>query len=310
MTFQRPEIIRPPSEWRSYYLPLTNGCSNNTCTFCGSYGEKLQIRDVEEVKKEIDALALFMKSGLAVAGMPMIMYAIAREWDGNGVFLQDSDALVYPYPKLKETLEHLNQKLPDVQRVATYATTQDILRRSPAELKELRKLKLGIVYIGLESGDDDILQKVGKGVTSSQEIEAVHRAKEAGILTSITIILGLGGKEGSEKHALETARVLSEMDPDYVGALTLTLGPKTPLYQDWKAGKFSLITPFESIGELLLILKNANFSNCFFSSMHASNYFSIRGTLPQDKKKMIALLERVIRQGDPALLRPDFLRGM
>lgn len=310
MRFQRPEIIRPPSEWASYYLPLTSGCSNNTCTFCGSYGEKLQMRDIEEVKKEIDALALYMKTKVTLQEMPWIVYAIAREWDGRGVFLQDSDAIVYPYPKLKEVLEHLNQKLPDIQRVASYATTQDILRRTPEELKELQRLKLGIVYIGLESGDDEILKKVCKGVDSKQEIEAVHRAKEAGIMTSVTVILGLGGKENSERHALETARVLTEMDPDYVGALTLTLVPGTPLYDEWKAGKFTQITPFESLGELLTIIKHSSFTNCFFSSMHASNYFSVRGTLPQDKKKMITTLERIIQQGDPSLLRPDFMRGL
>ncbi|MBN1644129.1 MAG: radical SAM protein [Dehalococcoidales bacterium] len=308
--FQRPEIIRPPSEWRSYYLPLTAGCSNNSCTFCSNYGSKLQVRDIEDVKKEIDALALYLKNGVTLPEIHWIVYAIAREWDGKGVFLQDGDALVYPFSKMKEVLTYLNQKLPHVERVATYATTQDILRRSPDELKELRKLKLGIFYIGLETGSDELLKKIGKGVDSRQEIEAARRAKEAGILTSVSVILGIGGKENSEKHALETARVLSEMDPDYVGALTLTLVPGTPLYKDWQDGEISLITPFESLVELSIIIKNSNFTHCFFSSMHASNYFSVRGTLPQDKERMIAELERIIQQGDPALLRPEFLRGL
>jgi hypothetical protein len=108
MKFERPEIIRPPSEWRSYYLPLTSGCSNNTCTFCNRWGEKLQMRDIEEVKREIDALALYMNNGLTLPEMPRIVYAVAREWDGKGLFLQDSDALVYPFAKLKVALEYLN----------------------------------------------------------------------------------------------------------------------------------------------------------------------------------------------------------
>ena len=317
MKFERPEIIRPPSEWRSYYLPLTSGCSNNTCTFCNRWGEKLQMRDIEEVKREIDALALYMNNGLTLPEMPRIVYAVAREWDGKGLFLQDSDALVYLFAKLKEALEYLNLKLPEIERVAAYATAQDILRRSVEELKELRKLKLGILYIGLESGDDEILQKICKNVTAQQVVDAVKKVKQAGILTSVTVILGLGGtlqlkdaKAASDRHTLATAKALSEMDPDYAGALTMTLVPGTPMYADAASGKFKLITPFESLQELLTIIKNSNFSNCFFSSMHASNYFSVRGTLPQDKEKMIKALEKIIQQGDPNLLRPEYLRGL
>jgi radical SAM superfamily enzyme YgiQ (UPF0313 family) len=284
MNFQRPDIIRPPSEWRSYFLPLTAGCSNNTCTFCSRWGEKLQMRDLDDVKKEIDALALYLKSGLLTPGIPSIVYAVA--------------------------LEYLNQKLPQIQRIGAYATTQDILRRTVDELKELKAQKLGILYIGLESGDDEILKRICKNVTSQQAVEAVKKVKAAGILTSVTVILGLGGKENSAKHALATAKVLSEMDPDYVGALTMTLVPGTPMYQDAASGKFKLITPFESLQELLTIVKNTDFSNCFFSSMHASNYFSVRGTLPQDKAKMLKSLESIIQKGDPAALRPEYLRGL
>ena len=312
MQFQRPDIIRPPSEWRDYFLPLTRGCSNNTCTFCNRWGEKLHLRDLEDVKLEIDALALFMHRGLTLPEIPPIVYAVAQEWDGNDVFLLDSDALVYPFPRLKEALQYLNLKLPDIRRVGAYATAQDILRRTVEELKELQALKLGILYIGLESGDDEVLKKVCKNVTAAQVVEAVKKVKAAGILTSVTVILGLGGKEkeGSANHALATAKALSEMDPDYAGALTMTLVPGTPMYDDAASGKFHLITPFESLQELLTIVKNANFTNCFFSSMHASNYFSVRGTLPQDKEKMVKALEQIIKKGDPNTLRPEFLRGL
>lgn len=310
MLFRRPEIIRPPSEWRSYFLPLTSGCSNNTCTFCGYYSSKLQIRDLDDVKREIDAVVLYVKEGVYIQGMPDVVYAISQRWDGKRVFLQDGDALVYPAPKLKEALQHINQKLPSVERIAAYATAQDILRINPSELKELRELKLGILYMGLESGDDEVLQRTAKGVDSQQMIEAGRKAKEAGILTSITVILGLGGIKGSGKHALETSRVLSEMDPDYVGALTLTLVPGTPLYEEWKQGSFSLISPFQSLRELMIMIENSNFTNCFFSSMHASNYFAVRGALPQDKERMIGQLERVIKKGDIFSLRPEFLRGL
>ncbi|MFH0767953.1 MAG: radical SAM protein, partial [Chloroflexota bacterium] len=306
----RPEIFRPPSESECYFLPLTNGCSNNSCTFCTYYGSKLQLRELDEVKKEIDALSVCMERGVFLPNVPEIVYFIARQWDGKRVFLQDGDAMVYPFPKLKEALQYLNEKFPKLERIASYATPQDILRRSPSELADLNKLKLGILYMGVESGDDEILQRIGKGVNHSQIVEAGRKAKEAGIILSVTVILGLGGREGSNKHALETARILSSIDPQYAGALTLTLVPGTPLYQEYKQGKFTLISPFESLKELVTIIRNSNFTDCFFGSMHASNYVSVRGRLPQDKERMISDLEYILQKGDSSLLRPEFLRGL
>ncbi|MEE8373243.1 MAG: radical SAM protein [Dehalococcoidia bacterium] len=308
--FKRPGIFRPPSERKSYFLPLTSGCSNNTCTFCGLYGTKLRMRGIEDVKHEIDALSVYVRHGVHVAGADDMVYAVARGWDGRRVFLQDGDALVYPFPKLVDALRHLNEKFPELERVGTYATPQDIYRRSVDELKELRRLKLGIFYTGIESGDDDVLLKIGKGVTSDRMIEAGRKAKEAGIALSLTVILGLGGAEGSTRHAIETARVLSDIDPEYAGALTLTLVPGTPLHQEWQLGNFSLISPFEFLGELKTIVGNSGFSRCFFSSMHASNYLSVRGELPRDRERMVGEIERVLSSGDASLLRPEFLRGL
>ena len=310
MGFNRPDIIRPPSEWKSYFLPLTSGCSNNTCTFCGYYGSKLQIRDVADVKSEIDALALFTQSGIRIPSVSKVVYAIAQDWDGKRIFLQDGDALVYPFAKLREALHYLNEKLPAVERIGTYATPQDILRRSVDELKELRQLKLGIFYTGLETGDAELLQKIGKRVSSDEVVEAGKKVKEVGISFSVTVILGLGGIGGSQKHVLETARVLTEIDPDYVGALTLTLVPGTPLYEQWERNEFHPLSPFQSLEELKLIIENSNFTDCFFSSMHASNYLSVRGKLPQDKERMLRELRKVLAARDPTLLRPEFLRGL
>jgi len=310
MSFRRPDIIRPPSEWKSYFLPLTSGCSNNTCTFCGYYGSKLQVRDVDDIKGEIDAVALFTQRGIRLPNVSNVVYAVAQGWDRKRIFLQDGDALVYPFPKLKEVLQYLNEKLPGVERIGTYGTPQDILRRNSDELKELRRLKVGIFYTGLETGDDELLQNIGKGVSSGHVIEAGKKVKEAGITFSVTVILGLGGVERSEKHALETAKVLTEIDPGYVGALTLTLVPGTPLYEQWERNEFHPISPFQSLNELRLIIENANFTNCFFSSMHASNYLSVRGKLPQDKDRMLRELEKVLTAGDHSLLRPELLRGL
>ena len=174
----------------------------------------------------------------------------------------------------------------------------------------MKELKLSIFYTGIESGDDEVLQKVGKRVDSAQLIEAGRKAKKAGITLSLTVILGLGGVEGSRKHVLETARVLSAINPEYVGALTLTLVPGTPLWQDCEDGKFHPISPFESLEELKLMIENSSFTDCFFSSMHASNYLSIRGQLPRDREKMLRELNSVLASKDPSRLRPEFLRGL
>ena len=310
MNFSRPSIIRPPSEWKSYFLPLTAGCSNNTCVFCGYYGSQLQLREVDDVKSEIDALALFMRTGIRLPAIPKVVYAVAQGWEGKRIFLQDGDALVYPFPKLRQVLQYLNEEVPHVERIGTYATPQDLLRRSIDELDELRRLKLGILYTGLETGDDELLQKIGKGVSSDELIEAGRKAKEAGITLSVTVILGLAGRDGSRRHALETARVLTEIDPDYAGALTLTLVPGTPLYEQWERDEFHPLSPFQSLEELRLIIDNSGFTNCFFSSMHASNYLSVRGNLPQDRERMLRELEVVLAARDPSLLRPEFLRGL
>lgn len=310
MSFVRPEIIRPPSEHASYYLPLTSGCSNNTCGFCAFSFTKLGIRDIDDVKREIDAMSLFVNQRMWMADQPDIVYLILRTWDGRKVFLQDGDALVYPYPKLLEALKYLNGKFPGLERIASYATPQDILRRTVDELKELRRQKLGILYMGVESGDDEVLKHIKKNANHDEMVEAGKKVKDAGILLSVTVILGLGGVEGSERHAKESARVLTELDPDYVGALTLTLVPGTQLYQEWKNGEFNLITPMDSLRELKLIAEESRFSNCFFSSMHASNYYAIRGTMPKDREKVLKQLDAIIARKDPRMLRPEFMRGL
>jgi coproporphyrinogen III oxidase-like Fe-S oxidoreductase len=268
------------------------------------------MRDVAGVKQEIDALALYMRRGVRLPAVPYIVYAVAQSWDGGKVFLQDGDALVYPFPKLREVLEYLNEKFPHLERIGIYATPRDILRRSSDELRSLKELKLSIFYVGIESGDDEVLQKVGKGVNYHQMVEAGRKAKEAGITLSVTVILGLGGVEGSEKHSLETGRILTDIDPEYGGALTLTLVPGTPLYEQWERGDFHPISPFQSLEELKVIIENSSFTDCFFSSMHASNYVSVRGRLPHDRERMLGELESVLARRDPSLLRPEFLRGL
>ncbi len=311
MEFERPDIIRPPSEHASYFLPVTAGCSNNTCTFCSRYyGSKLRMREIDDIKKEIDAMVMYTAHGIRVPTIPDIVYFLLQSWDGKRIFLQDGDALVYPFPKLLEVIEYLNERFPGLERTGAYATPHDILRRSVDELKALKERKLDILYMGVESGNDAVLEKVCKGAKHEQMVEAGHKVKESGIILSVTIILGLAGVEGSEKHALETAKVLTEIDPDFAGALTLMLVPGAPMYEDWKQGNFSPISPFDSLRELKTIVENSDFTNCFFSSMHASNYLSVRGTLPRDKARIVKQLEDTLAKKDPEMLRLEFLRGL
>ena len=308
--FTRPRIFRPPSEAESYYLPFTSGCSNNTCKFCYYYGSRLQMRDIDAVKQEIDALHLFKTKGITVPGMDRTVYILASQWDGRRVFLQDGDALVYPFAKLLEGLDYLNEKFPNLERIAIYATAQDILRRSVDELKQIGERKLTIFYIGLESGDDRILKDIGKNTHVAEMVAAAQRIEEAGLTLSVMVILGLGGVERSNEHALATADVFSKMDPEYGAALTLTVVPGTPMHDMIERGEFHPVSPFQSLTELRTIIEHLHVTHCFFSSMHASNYLTIRGTLPQDKASMLARLDQVIQKGDARALRPEGFRGL
>ncbi len=286
-------VIRPPSEANSFLLPVTISCSHNKCTFCNAYiGVKFRVRSLEDIKQHIDIAA--------------------RDYSRSvrRVFLENGDALICPQPILMTVLKYLNKQFPCLERVGTYASPQSVLIKSVDELKELNELGLKIAYLGAETGDEELLQKVKKGATYAEIVEAGRRLKQAGITTSITVILGLAGIEGSENHAIKTGQILSDIDPDFAGALTLMLVPGTPLHNDWKEGRFSLISPFQSLVELKLIIENSDFTNCFFTSNHASNYLPIRARLPEQKAELVKLIDEVLARKDSSQLRPEFIRAL
>lgn len=284
-------VIRPPSEAESLILQVTLGCSHNKCTFCPTYkGRRFRLKDLEIIKSEIDEVA---------------PYGPFRK-----VFLADGDALIIPQTKLLAILEYLNKKIKGLRRVGIYGNAKSILRKSVEELRELKARKLGIIYLGVETGDEGLLQRVRKGVSYEQMVEAGRRVKEAGITLSVTVLLGLGGVELSSQHALATAKILSEIDPDFASALTLMVVPGTPLYAEMEAGLFKLPSPFQLIEELGIIIANSNFSQCYFTSNHASNYLPIKARLPRDKEAVVNLIHEVISSRNPALLRPEYLRGL
>jgi radical SAM superfamily enzyme YgiQ (UPF0313 family) len=283
-------IFRPPSEAESLILQVTVGCSYNRCTFCGAYqGKRFRIKKFEEIKEDIDEMS---------------PYPIPR------VFLADGDALIIPQRKLIQILSYLQEKLKGLERVGIYANAKDILRKEVEELKALKALGVGIIYLGLESGDPEVLKRIKKNATVDQLICAGKRVKESGMLLSVTVILGLGGVEGSQRHAIETGKVLSEMDPDYVGALSLMIVPGTPIEMEIETRRLVLPNPFELIQELEWMISHCQFTHCFFASNHASNYLPLRIQMPEQKEAALKRIREVLLRKDPELLRPEYLRAL
>jgi radical SAM superfamily enzyme YgiQ (UPF0313 family) len=285
-------IFRPPSEAESLILQVTVGCSYNRCTFCGAYqGKSFRIKSFEEVKEDIDEVS---------SCNPQI----------RRVFLADGDALILPQKELLRILEYLKARLKRLERIGIYANAKDILRKEVEELKRLKDLGLGILYLGVESGDREVLKRIKKNATTDQLVQAARRVKESGILLSVTVLLGIGGTERTQTHAEETGKVLSEMDPDYVGALSLMVVSGTPIEKEIETGKLILPTPFGLIQELETMIENCHFTRCFFASNHASNYLPLRIRMPEEKEEALRKIREVVRRRDPALLRPEYLRAL
>jgi radical SAM superfamily enzyme YgiQ (UPF0313 family) len=284
-------IFRPPSEADSLILQITVGCSHNRCTFCGSYKEKrFRIKNSEEIKEDIDEAA---QSG----------------WTFDRVFLADGDALIIPQRRLLEVMAYLREKLPRLRRVGAYANAKGVLKKTVEELRELKEAGLGIIYLGVESGDQVVLDRVCKGTTYEKLVQAGRMVKEAGMKLSVTVLLGIGGRERSREHAVATGRILTEMDPDYVGALSLIIVPGTPLHEEITKGDFALPTPFELIEELRTMIEHTDMHGLFFSN-HASNYLPIKARMPKDKETTLRLIDEVLAKRDPALLRPEYFRAL
>ena len=285
-------VVRPPSEAWSYILQITYGCSHNKCTFCSTYLDKpFQVRPTQEVLEDIE---------MARSYIPHT----------RRVFLADGNALVLSNRQLVPILDALDKAFPSLERVSIYANAQDILRKSERELTTLYRKKLGMIYIGLESGDEEILLRVKKGATAAEMIEAVRKAQAVGFQVSVIGILGLGERERSTEHAIATGQAVSAMDPAYFSLLTLMVVPGTELHRQWKAGEFVLIEPLEMLAEMRVMIQHIeDVACCVFRTNHASNYLPLAGTLPQDKAKLLATLDHALAQGE-SVLRPEYLRAL
>lgn len=282
-------VYRPPSEASSLIIQVTIGCSHNKCTFCSMYrGKKFRVRPIEEIIEDLD--------------MARETYPSIRR-----IFLADGDALVLKTEDLIKILDYIKENFPQCERVSVYGTPKNVLNKDMEELQLLNQKGLKMMYMGVESGDDEILRNINKGVDNEKIREAGIKVINSGIKLSITLISGLGGKENMEKHAVDSAKLINSINPDYIGLLTLILEKGTPLYDDYKNGRFELLTPEEIMRETKLLIENLEVSNCVFRSNHASNYIPLGGTLNKDKEKLLSTLNKALREN---LYREESLRRL
>ncbi len=283
-------IIRPPSEADSVLLQVTVGCSHNKCTFCGTYkGERFRFKEEAIVAADIS-------------------YAAKHLSFLRRVFLTDGDALIMPQTKLVWLLSKIREEMPWITRVGLYGNAKSILRKTAEELGELRELGLGIVYLGLESGDAEVLREVRKGAAPERMVEAGRRVREAGIKLSVTVLLGLAGRERSLDHARATGAVLSAMDPNYVGVLTLMILPNTELGQKVAEGRFELLSQEELMRELHEMLNHTHMTRGLFLANHASNYLPLKVKMPSGKERALQAIEAAAR--GVVALRSEWMRGL
>lgn len=283
-------VIRPPSEAGSFLLQVTYGCSHNKCAFCLTYKfQKYAVRPFEKVREDIE---------------------LAARWNPGirRVFLCDGNSMVLEPYELAKILDCLNENFPRLERVGVYANATDILTKTPEELEMLHARKLGIAYMGLESGNDEILERIRKGATAEEMVQSVHKAQAAGIDMSVIVLLGLGSRKMSHRHAVDSSRVASRMNPRYLSALTLMLLPGTPLYRDYTNGEFEIMDPGSVLQELRWLVEGIEAEGCIFRTNHASNYLPIGGVLSRDRDKLLDIIDMGL--ADETLLRPESRRAL
>lgn len=295
-------VYRPPSEAYSLLIQATVGCSSaasGRCFFCSSYlfdrtvpEKKFRIRPTHEVLEDIE-----------IGGN---LYGRSVE----KIFLLDSNAMIIKTPELLRILNTCYKTFPNLKQVSCYACCSDILRKSDEELKALREAGLKLVFVGLESGDQDVLDLMNKGATVQEQIDSVVKANSAGIQTSVTVIIGLGGRKWSMQHAVHTGQAATAMNPTFFSALTLMVVPNSPLDGLVKRGEFELVTnPSDVLKELDLMIRNIDAPGpVVFRTNHASNYLPLRGTLPRDKENLLKTIQDALK--DPRRLRPESTRGL
>ena len=284
-------VYRPPSEASSLIIQLTVGCARNTCTFCAMYKDKnFKIRPLDDVIEDFKMAKKYYNH-----------IKIKR------LFLADGDALIVKTNDLLTILTKAKEIFPDLERISMYAAPKDILGKTDDELKTLKNAGLDMLYMGIESGDDTVLKDVKKGATASEMIEAGKKAKNAGFILSVTLISGLGGRKNLINHAVNSAKVISEIKPEYVGFLTLMVEDGTPMAQQLKNGEIELLKPQEILEEMKLFITNVDSEGTVFRANHASNYINLGGTFNKDKEVLLSQISAAEKRQN---FKPEYFRGL
>ena len=285
-----PPVYRPPGEWRSLLVQATIGCSHNGCTFCGMYkGKKFRVRPLEDIIGDIREAAAFYNQY-------------------EKVFLCDGDAIAMKTEDLLEIIREIKQDFPHCRLISTYAGPKSTLSKTPAELKILHDAGLGRAYLGIETGMESLLKSTNKGVSRAQMLEAGLRLRNAGIDLWGIILIGLGGKPLSMENARETAKIVNEMQPNHLSAMNYTPVEGTKLGNQALRGEFQVLSAKESLMETAELIRNLDVSGMHFTSDHASNYLPLKGTLNEDRDKLLRLIDGAI--GGKVAVRSEASRGL
>ena len=284
-------VYRPPSEADSLILQATLGCSHNRCLFCYMYrGKDFRVRKWEELRADIDGAA--------------------RDYPNTRrVFLADGDAFVLSSGRLLKILNYLSDQFPSLERVTCYANPENLLSKTVREMAEIRESGLKIIYYGVESGDPELLKRVNKGATPDQMAEGCRKASEAGLKLSVTVILGLGGRKGSERHAEKSAELINRINPRYLSALTLMTGPHGDHFAGCMGDDFEFNDSIDNVRELRRLIAGLEVDRCIFRSNHASNYLALAGTLKKSRERLLAEIDSALE--NPGIyFKDEWMRGL
>jgi len=287
-------VFRPPSEARSLILQVTNGCSWNRCTFCEMYTlpqKKFALKPLPEIEAELAAVA--------EAGLPV-----------RRIFLADGDAMTLSFRRLDEILRAIRRHLPDVQRVSSYCLPRNLKNKTVEQLAALRELGLELFYVGCESGDDFVLERVRKGETFASSLTALRKIKAAGARSSVMILNGMGGRRYSEQHARNSARLMNAAQPDYLATLVVSFPAGMERFAAGFDGAFEPLDPAGLFQEMLWLLEELDLERTIFRSDHASNYLVLKGTLNRDRERLLAIVRQALERPGSVPLRPEWLRGL
>ena len=284
-------VYRPPSEANSLLIQATIGCPHNKCTFCQMYkGTRFRLRPVHEIKEDL---------------------AMARDYYGDGmysIFFPDGNTIIMKTDQLEEIFQYAGELFPKLQRITVYGSARFVNKKSLEDLRRLKAAGLTRVHTGMESGDDVTLERINKGVTSAEIVEAGLKLKQAGLQTSEYYLVGIGGLERTREHALESARVLSQISPDYIRLRTFVPVPNTPLYEEYHQGKFKLLSAHQALQEVRLLVEHLECDNSTVLSDHVSNYWDVQGVIPDDRADMLASIDHALQIDEKRFRPPEISR--